>query len=525
MSAMMYNMTQSPPNASSSGGNESETEATEMPAGLSIEIIVVCVNISILCVFGTVGNALAFFIYYRKREKGTSTIFILSLAVTDFFTCLIAMPYTIVHEMIQYRHHYDVSCKMYLFIQTFNIPLSALIMVAIAFDRYFCICHPFLHVVTVPRAKICIVLLTFVSVLLGVVPTLAHGVYYYEDVAVSVNDTIANSQDAMANGDFLRDSSSGFGPASPSSLTSSPSSLYSSPPSPLSLASAYSRNDDAKTAIAFIGSTVAPLGSWKTTSEDTLYTNGLFLEPDEDFINDLAGHSRGYSYETDLARTASTFPTLSTSSPVSGSTSNTSSYFSILLKENGTSQPAPQKKLRFLGHCVMSNVIFSEEATFFYQKFYAALFLVEFIVIAVLYALIYRSILVRRAWKAKRKRMSCYASTNCPETVAEETQLTNINGAATENIQPKKNPRISATMRDRTLYANIKTAAMLFVVTIFFVLSFLPSWFMGLKVVHFNVIVFYMFYINNVINPIVYAFMNRTFRDDLFQLLKSCIRH
>jgi len=168
-----------------------------------------------------------------------------------------------------------------------------------------------------------------------------------------------------------------------------------------------------------------------------------------------------------------------------------------------------------------------------YQKVYASGFLVEFIIVTILYVFIYRSIIVRRAWKAKRK--STYLN-NCPDVVAEETQLTTINGDCHNvnnggadgnngtNVVMKKNPRMSTSMRDKTLYANVKTAAMLFVVTVFFVISFVPSWLMGLKLIAFNRIVFYLYFVNNVCNPIIYAFMNRTFREDLVQLVKNCLR-
>ena len=179
----------------------------------------------------------------------------------------------------------------------------------------------------------------------------------------------------------------------------------------------------------------------------------------------------------------------------------------------------------YLGMCVSNELIFSGHFVDVYQKIYAATFLFSFLIIAILYALIYRSILIRRAWKAKRKRMSCYASTaNGPEVTAapEETQLTNINNGSSTKEAPasRVTSRTSVALRDRMLYANIKTAAMLFVVTVVFIISFLPSWLIGLGAMPMNYILFYIFFLNNVANPFIYAFMNRTFRDDLRQLLK-----
>lgn len=113
--------------------------------------------------------------------------------------------------------------------------------------------------------------------------------------------------------------------------------------------------------------------------------------------------------------------------------------------------------------------------------------------------------------------------------VAEETQLTNINGNNAVNADgtttgggggKNASSKTSVALRDRMLYANIKTAAMLFVVSVVFAISFLPSWLIGLGVMPMNYILFYVFFLNNVANPFIYAFMNRTFRDDLRQLCR-----
>jgi len=50
---------------------------------------------------------------------------------------------------------------------------------------------------------------------------------------------------------------------------------------------------------------------------------------------------------------------------------------------------------------------------------------------------------------------------------------------------------------------------MLFVVTVVFVLTFLPAFLMVLKLVPHNIIVFYFYFANNVANPVIYSFMNR----------------
>ena len=76
------------------------------------------------------------------------------------------------------------------------------------------------------------------------------------------------------------------------------------------------------------------------------------------------------------------------------------------------------------------------------------------------------------------------------------------------------------SLKDKTLYANIRTAAMLFVVTVVFLFAFLPAWLMAHHVMPYNEIIFYMYFIYNTANPFIYAFMNKSFRDDLRKILK-----
>ena len=82
------------------------------------------------------------YVFSRKKVKSTSTVFILALAATDFFTCLLIIPFTIAVEFMGKRVHSDSAYKVYQFLISSNMPFSAFIMVAIAIDRYFCIRAP-----------------------------------------------------------------------------------------------------------------------------------------------------------------------------------------------------------------------------------------------------------------------------------------------------------------------------------------------------------------------------------------------
>jgi len=64
----------------------------------------------------------------------------------------------------------------------------------------------------------------------------------------------------------------------------------------------------------------------------------------------------------------------------------------------------------------------------------------------------------------------------------------------------------SARDRKRNRVANVKTAAMLFVVTVVFVVTFLPAFLMTVHLLPYNLVIFYMYFANNVANPIIYSF-------------------
>ena len=110
--------------------------------------------LSVLAVVGSGGNAIVLYVFGAKRDKLTSTVFIIALAAVDLVTCLIVIPFTVFMESVDFKINVDACCKLYHFLITSNVPCSALIMVAIAVDRYLCICHPFMRVMTVHRAKV-----------------------------------------------------------------------------------------------------------------------------------------------------------------------------------------------------------------------------------------------------------------------------------------------------------------------------------------------------------------------------------
>ena len=133
--------------------------------------------IFVLSVLGIVGNSLVLYVHVRKINKLSSTVFIIALAATDLVTSAVSMPYTIIMEALDYKIPWDVTCKLYYFVMTSTIPFSVFIMVAIAIDRYLCICLPHSHILNSARAKNSILLTLIFAICMGVVPALCYGIY------------------------------------------------------------------------------------------------------------------------------------------------------------------------------------------------------------------------------------------------------------------------------------------------------------------------------------------------------------
>jgi cholecystokinin A receptor len=129
--------------------------------------------LSIISVVGCIGNLLVVFVYWKKKDKQTSTFFILLLAFTDFTVCCVLVPMTCYMEYIVFETDNVYFCKFFFFLTTTTIPSSSLLMVAIAVDRYFCICQANKNVLNVQKTKVIGIVLLVISASLGVIPALA----------------------------------------------------------------------------------------------------------------------------------------------------------------------------------------------------------------------------------------------------------------------------------------------------------------------------------------------------------------
>ncbi|XP_076472590.1 uncharacterized protein LOC143301992 [Babylonia areolata] len=424
------------------------------------ELYPVVAVLSVFSVTGVVGNAIAFYVFSTLKKqpnfKLTSTIFILALAGTDFITCLITIPFTIIMELIDFKLQVDFFCKFYHFLITTTVPFSAFVMVVIAVDRYLCICHPFLHWMTQRRAKIIIACLAVFIFCIGGVICIHYSIY--------------------------------------------------------------------------------------EETEERLF--------EEIGIEGAGGNGTQY-------RTNGTVAVVSTSLNMT-----------VVTVEEVVSVGVSRGKPKIVETITMRKQCDRRENTidvrFFnaLQRIYSGFFLVSCIAVLILYSLIYQSVVAQRRKKLRIRSAQCcslwksssFANGEASDGVTTAVELTQVNGdnshhhrteeygavseeppssmrttnfnggsasaSTSASTRVRASSSLPRTRLERMRMANIKTALMLFVVTLVFIFSFLPSWLIALKIMNAPVMVFYMYFFYNVVNPIIYAFMNQNFRTELKKMFR-----
>ncbi|VDH99073.1 hypocretin (orexin) receptor 2 [Mytilus galloprovincialis] len=124
----------------------------------------VIIYMLILMFVGTFGNILVCFVYLSKQTKTSSHYFILALAMLDLLTCLVGMPTEVADLRYPYMFYAPAACKLLRFIESVSIIGSSIILIAVAFDRFFRICRLGKQV-TVKHAKIACLLSVVVGIL------------------------------------------------------------------------------------------------------------------------------------------------------------------------------------------------------------------------------------------------------------------------------------------------------------------------------------------------------------------------
>ncbi|XP_070559960.1 allatostatin-A receptor-like [Ptychodera flava] len=126
-----------------------------------------------VCLIGFIGNILVLLVYSKEKfRKSNAVLYVISLAVGDIMILLVVVFHVteFFPELWIYFWQYDWSCGVHRYFRFFGFNVTVFTMVAIAFDRYFAICHPirFKTSFTLRRTGICIICLWVLGALTAV---------------------------------------------------------------------------------------------------------------------------------------------------------------------------------------------------------------------------------------------------------------------------------------------------------------------------------------------------------------------
>ncbi|XP_076457079.1 uncharacterized protein LOC143291210 [Babylonia areolata] len=139
--------------AANSTATPSSLTATEVQAAEVTKLWPAILYTSLLMVMGFLGNSVVCYVYGFRWQSTVTKIFIFSLAALDLTNSLICMPTEIAMLVRIVTFDAPTWCKITRFLTYTLNGSSSLILVAIAFDRWYKVCRPLKCFFTRRRAK------------------------------------------------------------------------------------------------------------------------------------------------------------------------------------------------------------------------------------------------------------------------------------------------------------------------------------------------------------------------------------
>lgn len=119
----------------------------------------------ILLIIGIPGNAAVFYVYLTRWKPSSTRVLIITLSVLDFINCLFTYPFELANLLNPFTFDYAVLCKVFRFATYTCNSGGALLLIAIAIDRYTRICKPYSNPMNPKAAKVISVVIVITSVL------------------------------------------------------------------------------------------------------------------------------------------------------------------------------------------------------------------------------------------------------------------------------------------------------------------------------------------------------------------------
>ncbi|KAH8861970.1 Orexin receptor type 2 [Schistosoma japonicum] len=446
-----------------------------MTADLSNQIPTVLIMLGIICFIGIFGNILVIIVYSLKQDRLTATLFILVLASSDLLACVTLIPGTMIIEYLEWNIDSTFLCKFYYFINNTFIPFSSLLISCIAFDRYFCLCHPFKNILTRQKAKYVILILIFICSILGFSSTFTvHYIInsYYKNAKFECTEIMKLNHTMIERV------------------------LYQ----------IVQKSQTSSYILCILCVVTLYILIYRSVSK--VFKKRLELKGVKRATDNTTQYNKQNNNKFNL-RNHFNFRSTKHSSPVKlivTNQENTIHYTENTTKNNNLSSSLKcietTKNLPFISYNT-NKIKSTEQSTNLKETKQQQ----------------------QNHLKQQSIRSNSSISINGSNLMNTQHLDSVINQPIALNYQhclmtnEEKYRRSMKTIKDNIAFQNLKTAAMLFVVAVVYIVTFIPAMLMAIQYVPLYLPIFYLYYINNAINPIIYGFMNPNFRADIHLLI------
>lgn len=154
---------------------EVETYLQHKNDEFTLLVLPAIVFLAILFVIGVLGNTLVLYVYNQKLRKGTIRWFIQALAVFDLLSCLVAIPAEIVDMRNNYTFGLSPMCKVLRTVSMFCTVASGVTLMVVAVERYKRICKPLRQQISPKTAQIIVVACTVVATICAAPAAVIYG--------------------------------------------------------------------------------------------------------------------------------------------------------------------------------------------------------------------------------------------------------------------------------------------------------------------------------------------------------------
>ncbi|CAH8286758.1 unnamed protein product [Schistosoma turkestanicum] len=138
-------------------------------------IIVLTIFLILISMIGIIGNSFVVWAFRKQIQQGIiSGLFILLLACNDLFICIIVIPCTLYLD-IWTADTTDWICRVHLTLKAFVVPISACILMLIAVERFLLICF----IPGIQMKRIHIILSLIIILIIGLLCSIPMGLHVH----------------------------------------------------------------------------------------------------------------------------------------------------------------------------------------------------------------------------------------------------------------------------------------------------------------------------------------------------------